>query len=81
MQPDVLNQYNRKRIVQKKIEYQPVQIEFHDDGGDLIRTLWYNYFSYYYKDPSQKYGNQNPVPTERWVLIRMTAAGFNYNSS
>jgi len=55
VETETLNQYNRKRIIQKKINYQPVELEFHDDGGDLIRQLWYNYFSYYYKDPSQKY--------------------------
>jgi hypothetical protein len=30
---------------------------FNDDQGDLIRNMWYNYYSYYYKDPSQKYEN------------------------
>lgn len=52
---DVMNQYNRKRLVQKKIDYNPCQFTFHDDGSDLIRNLWYNYFAYYYKDPSQRY--------------------------
>jgi len=77
---DTLNQYNRKRLVQSKIEYQPVQITFNDDGGDLIRNLWYQYFNYYYKDPVNKYegipntsgtsGNQATTPT-----------GFSYNNS
>jgi len=57
MSVDTMNQYNRKRLVQSKIEYQPVQIVFHDDQADLIRNLWYNYYSYYYKDPSQNYNN------------------------
>ena len=52
---DTLNQYNRKRLVQSKIEYNPVTITFHDTGSDLIRDLWYMYYSYYYKDPVQKY--------------------------
>ena len=59
---ETLNQYNRKRVIQKKINYQPVQVEFHDDGGDLSRNMWYNYYSYYYKDSNQQYGsasNQN----------------------
>lgn len=56
---ETLNQYNRKRIIQKKIEYQPIQVKFHDDGGDLIRLMWYNYFSYYYKDPNQPYRNSS----------------------
>lgn len=52
---DVKNQYNRKRLVQSRIQYNPVQVTFHDDGGDLVRNMWYNYYSYYYKDPSQSY--------------------------
>jgi hypothetical protein len=59
---ETFNQYNRKRVIQKKINYLPVSMSFHDDGGDLSRNLWYNYYSYYYKDPNQQYGsasNQN----------------------
>ena len=47
-----MNQYNRKRIVQTKIKYDPVDINFHDDTGNLIRNMWYNYYTYYYKDAS-----------------------------
>lgn len=54
---DTLNQYNRKRLVQSMINYEPVQLAFHDDAGDYVRNLWYNYYSYYYKDPSQNYWN------------------------
>lgn len=54
---DTLNQYNRKRVVQTKINYDPVTVTFHDDGGDNIREMWYQYYSYYYKDPAQKYSN------------------------
>lgn len=45
-----LNQYNRKRIVQTKIKYDPVDITFHDDNDDAIANLWYKYYTYYYKD-------------------------------
>ena len=48
-----LNQYNRKRLVQTKIKYDPVNITFHDDNNNLIRTLWYSYYTYYYKDATQ----------------------------
>jgi hypothetical protein len=52
---ETLNQYNRKRVVQTKINYEPVTLTFHDDSGDNVRNMWYNYYSYYYKDPSQNY--------------------------
>ncbi len=52
---DTLNSYNRKKNIQTKIEYGTVSIEMHDDQADLVRSMWYNYFSYYYKDPTQPY--------------------------
>jgi hypothetical protein len=45
-----MNQYNRKRIVQTKLRYQPVSIVFLDDNGNLVRNMWYNYYKYYYGD-------------------------------
>lgn len=56
---ETLNQYNRKRIVQTKINYDPVNITFHDDASDVVRNMWYNYYSYYYKDPTYNYGDTN----------------------
>ena len=46
----VLNQYNRKKILQTGVEYQPLQIEFHDDNSGLTTLLWESYFRYYYAD-------------------------------
>lgn len=45
-----LNQYNRKRVVQTKIKYDPINITFHDDNSSLIRKMWHTYFTYNYKD-------------------------------
>jgi len=50
VQTDTLNQYNRKRNAQVKIDYQPVQIKFHDDNAGVTRQLWEQYYSYYYGD-------------------------------
>jgi hypothetical protein len=76
---DTMNQYNRKRLVQSKIEYQPVTVTFNDDGGDLIRNMWYNYFSYYYKDPVQQYdGVANTDGTSG--NLQTTPTGFGYNT-
>ena len=76
---DTMNQYNRKRLVQSKINYEPVQVEFHDDGGDLVRNMWYSYMSYYYKDPSQKYDNVSNQ-NGQLAAVQGTPAGFSYNS-
>ena len=75
---ETLNQYNRKRIIQKKINYMPVSMTFHDDGGDLSRLLWYNYYSYYYKDPNQQYGS---APAMNGSIGQVdNEPGFSYNN-
>ena len=75
---ETLNQYNRKRVIQKKINYLPVSMSFHDDGGDLSRNLWYNYYSYYYKDPNQQYGS---APNQNGSIGQVAnEPGFSYNS-
>ena len=48
-----MNQYNRKRIVQTKIKYDPVEITFHDDNDNFINSLWYAYYTYYYADATK----------------------------
>lgn len=45
-----LNQYNRKRIIQTKIKYEPIEVSFHDDNGDTINSMWQAYYEYYYND-------------------------------
>lgn len=76
---DVLNQYNRKRVVQSKLEYEPISVEFHDDAGDSVRKLWYYYYTYYYKDASHRYGNstnRNGVNGNN----NADSNGFDYNN-
>lgn len=79
MDVETMNQYNRKRLVQTKLNYNPVQIVFNDDQGDLIRNMWYNYYSYYYKDPSQKY-ESSPVMNGSLGQLQTLANGFGYNN-
>jgi hypothetical protein len=79
IQAEPLNQYNRKRVVQTRIDYQPVNITFHDDGGDNARRLWYYYFSYYYQDPTQRYLDPNNTNGSVGASANRTA-GFGYNA-
>lgn len=46
----VHNAYNRKNIVQNKIQYDPVSMVFHDDQADNVRNFWYDYYSFFYRD-------------------------------
>ena len=47
-----MNQYNRHRMIQTKIKYDPVTVVFNDDNNNLVRKLWYAYYSYNVNDPN-----------------------------
>lgn len=79
IQTETLNQYNRKRVVQTRIDYQPVTLTFHDDGGDNARKLWYYYYTYYYKDATQPYLTPE-VTNGSDGNSQNRQAGFGYNS-
>lgn len=58
----VMNAYNRKHVIQTKLEYNPITISFHDDAGDVITNFWNDYYTYYYRDSD--YGESSyGVPT------------------
>jgi len=59
-------QYNRKRLVHNRINYQPVTIKLHDDSSDNVRSMWYNYYNYHFADPSYAYevDSKNQSATE-----------------
>lgn len=53
-----LEQYNRKKIVYTKINYNPVNLTFHDDNQGVVSALWALYYGYYVRDrnnPSAAY--------------------------
>ena len=76
---ETLNQYNRKRVIQTKINYDPVNIVFHDDGGDNVRKMWYTYYNYYYKDASQQYLAPNATNGSLGDSANKVT-GFGYNA-
>jgi hypothetical protein len=46
----VKNQYNRKKIVYKQINYEPLTFTMHDDSAGIINAVWALYYSYYVAD-------------------------------
>lgn len=50
IQTETLNQYNRKTVIQTKLNYTPISIDFHDDNSDITTNLWKNYYNYYFVD-------------------------------
>lgn len=45
-----LNQYNRKTTSYTRINYDPVNIVFHDDNNGVSNALWALYYSHYFAD-------------------------------
>ena len=81
------HQYNRKRYSYNKLNYDPVRIIFHDDNSDVIRNMWYAYYSYYSNDPSYQstasYSYRDVYSpmmgnSTQWGLDRNGGQFFNY---
>jgi len=51
------NSYNRPNLVQTKIKYDSVTLTFHDDQSNVINSLWYDYYNYYYRDTDTGFGD------------------------
>jgi hypothetical protein len=60
MSTETMNQYNRKTIVQSKIDYQAVNITFHDDHNNTTTGLWKSYYNYYFADGKNTNGLSIP---------------------
>jgi hypothetical protein len=56
------NSYNRKRIVNTGVEYQPVDIKVFDTINNEWLTMFMKYFSYHYMNPRNKqFGGEREV--------------------
>jgi hypothetical protein len=54
MQTEILNQYNRKVVVQKQLTYSSVAITFHDDMANSTTDMWKHYYQYNIADSVSK---------------------------
>lgn len=79
---ETVNQYNRKKVVQTKIEYAPITIKFHDDNMGVVNQLWQNYYGYYYADSNsaKTAGSYNRTAMLNSSYVR-TPYGLDNNSS
>jgi len=50
IETETLNQYNKKTVIQKRINYGSISITFHDDMANATTNLWKSYYQYYYAD-------------------------------
>lgn len=59
------NQYNRKKIINTMINYDPITMTFHDDNAGVINALWAIYYGTYFRDrhnPLQAYSDTKYTP-------------------
>jgi hypothetical protein len=74
------NKYNRKKNIQTRIDYDPVNITFHDDNNSIVTQLWTAYYNYYFRDGT--YGsrdgagapNQTARPYDRFNAFKGSEA-------
>jgi hypothetical protein len=62
----VKNQYNRKKVVYKNFNYDPVSITMHDDSAGVVNAMWAIYYGYYIND------RHNPVAAYEQNALRPT---------
>ena len=43
-------QYNKKMYAATRIQYDPVNITFHDDHADTVNAIWKKYYEYHIAD-------------------------------
>jgi len=55
-------QYNKKTFVATRIQYQPINISFHDDQADTVNAFWKSYYEYNIAD-SVTLGGANATVT------------------
>ena len=63
IQTETVNQYNRKTVIQKGVNYNPVNLVLHDDQSNVVHNMWLNYFRYYYADST--WAGTGPIGTAK----------------
>jgi hypothetical protein len=82
---DHLNQYNRKRISQSKISFEPVKMVFHDVADGKTLKFWDMYYRYYFMDgnePGKNEAKQVPQKNGTYTVesfLKNITPSFNPN--
>jgi len=85
------NKYNRKKNLQVRLDYDPINITFHDDNMGLTTYLWESYYRYYFVDgnlgsldaagkPNQTSTGFMPHNTYEGKALNAFRYGFDNNS-
>lgn len=60
-QVDVKQQYNRKKNVQSRVDYDEITMKFHDDNVGITRALLEEYYRHYFMDGNKNDGRGFPL--------------------
>lgn len=60
-QINIKQQYNRKKNVQTRIDYNEINMTFHDDNVGVTRAMLEEYYRYYFRDGNKNNGSGFPV--------------------
>ena len=72
------NMYNRKKNLQTSIEYDPVNITFHDDNMGLTTTLMEAYYRFYFRDGNHRGEGVNPPYNPRNTYGNSIQQNYRY---
>lgn len=73
---DKINEYNRHRITQTKVNFDPVRMIFHDTVDGRTMRFWQMYYEYYFKD-----GLNTNKEINTSVYPKKYSESFGYNLS
>ncbi len=54
-------QYNRKKNIQTRVDYDPVTVKWHDDKAGVTMSLLQEYYTYYFKDGNYNDGTGSAI--------------------
>lgn len=83
---ETLNQYNKKRIVYKKVDYQETSLRIYDTVDNSMLSLWVDYFTYFFGDSRPKNNSSYMQGIDEAAFSDDTGWGFRplvngYNST
>lgn len=82
---ETLDQYNRRRIIQKRVQPGPVEINMHDTVEGRTLRFWEMYYEYYFRDGvnSKKLDSNNQIRSKAFVddllLDTQSDGDYGYN--
>lgn len=76
-----MNQYNRHRILQERLEPQTMTMTFHDSVDGRTLKLWELYYRYYYQDGGNTLGEFSQLDGRKFDTVEPRFVDrFGYNS-